>query len=262
MSVVIIQNEIVHYEVLGRGRPLIFLHGWVGSWRYWIPAMQVCSTSFRAYAIDFWGFGDSEKNSSSYSLAEQASLIRQFMDRMGLVKAAIIGHALGACAAMHFASSFPEAVDRILAISIPHGESMIHPRLRSSSPLELAEWLLGRDEVSQAARVEAIKADPRAIQTTLEKLPALNLHDLSYNLLIPCLFVHGLTDPAVTPPGFDELIGLPEHTHHCLFEDSGHFPMLDESNKFNRLLADFLALPSGTSPRQLQVKEEWKRRVR
>jgi CheY-like chemotaxis protein len=32
--------EIVHYEVLGRGRPLIFLHGWIGSWRYWIPSMQ------------------------------------------------------------------------------------------------------------------------------------------------------------------------------------------------------------------------------
>jgi hypothetical protein len=37
---------------------------------------------------------------------------------------------------------------------------------------------------------------------------------------------------------------------------------LDESSKFNRLLADFLALPSGESPRQLQLKEEWKRRVR
>ena len=40
MSVVLLNQEIVHYEVLGRGRPLILLHGWVGSWRYWIPVMQ------------------------------------------------------------------------------------------------------------------------------------------------------------------------------------------------------------------------------
>ena len=50
--------------------------------------------------------------------------------------------------------------------------------------------------------------------------------------------------------------------HQIVFESSGHFPMLDESSKFNRLLADFLNLNSGVSPRQLQLKEEWKRRVR
>ena len=52
------------------------------------------------------------------------------------------------------------------------------------------------------------------------------------------------------------------HVHQINLEESGHFPMLDESAKFNRLLTDFLALDSGLSPRELQLKEEWKRRVR
>jgi hypothetical protein len=38
--------------------------------------------------------------------------------------------------------------------------------------------------------------------------------------------------------------------------------MMDEAARFNRLLTDFLALDSGLSPRELQLKEEWKRRVR
>jgi hypothetical protein len=38
--------------------------------------------------------------------------------------------------------------------------------------------------------------------------------------------------------------------------------MLDQPNKFNRLMNDFLDLPSGQSPQQLQLKEEWRRRVR
>ena len=38
--------------------------------------------------------------------------------------------------------------------------------------------------------------------------------------------------------------------------------MLDQPNYFNRLMVDFLALNSGESPRQLQLKEEWKRRLR
>ena len=52
MSVIVLGSDIVHYEVLGRGRPLLFLHGWVGSWRYWIPSMQAASISYRTYALD------------------------------------------------------------------------------------------------------------------------------------------------------------------------------------------------------------------
>ena len=51
-------------------------------------------------------------------------------------------------------------------------------------------------------------------------------------------------------------------THQIEMESSGHFPMIDEATRFNRLLTDFLALDSGVSPRELQVKDEWRRRVR
>src|SRR5512133_1631082 len=96
MSVVLIDNQVVHYEVLGRGRPLIFLHGWVGSWRYWMTTMQSASFSFRAYAMDLWGFGDSAKCPPKYNLSNQINLLSDFMDKMGIVKTALIGHGLGA----------------------------------------------------------------------------------------------------------------------------------------------------------------------
>ncbi len=40
MSSIILDGSMVHYEALGCGRPIVFLHGWVGSWRYWINAMH------------------------------------------------------------------------------------------------------------------------------------------------------------------------------------------------------------------------------
>ena len=54
MSAILLDQSIVHYEALGRGRPIVFLHGWVGSWRYWLSSMQVASTSYRAYALDLY----------------------------------------------------------------------------------------------------------------------------------------------------------------------------------------------------------------
>ncbi len=262
MSAVILQDEIVHYEVLGRGRPVIFLHSWVGSWRYWIPSMQAVSFNFRAYALDLWGFGDTAKNTANYSLEQQVNLLDEFMQAMGIGKVALIGHGLGAIVALLFAQRFSRFVDRVMVIGLPDSRSAIHPRLYTESPAELADWLLGRDEVGEAARMEAPKADPRAIQLSMYDLDSLDLAQLPLNLSTPCLMISGQDDPAVSGPAPEQINAFPELVHLIQFEQCGHFPMLDEPTRFQRLTADFLSLGPGIGPRQLQLKEEWKRRVR
>lgn len=263
MSIVILQEEIVHYEVLGRGRPLIFLHGWVGSWRYWIPAMQAASISFRTYAIDLWGFGDSAKRPTLYTLDQQVNLLDSFMQEMGIGKIAMIGHGLGALVSLLYTQRYSKWVDRVMAISMPNGQHSVNPRLYASTAPEMVDWLLARSTENDPLRAEAAKADPRAVQSSLDSLHQLDTGQLSQSLTTPCLMVYGQNDPVVEgSPAPEQLAALPENIHQVVFETSGHFPMLDETSKFNRLVADFLSLSSGISPRQLQLKEEWKRRVR
>jgi pimeloyl-ACP methyl ester carboxylesterase len=262
MSVVLIEQKVVHYEVLGRGRPVIFLHGWVGSWRYWIPVMQAASVSYRAYAIDFWGFGDSAKSSPNYDLSKQVQLIDSFLYEMGIGRVALVGHGLGAVVAVQYALQQPDIVDRVMAVSYPMNDTCVNPRLRAAAPVDLAEWLLGKSPSSEPVRADATKTDTQAILASLSGLGANEVKDASARLSTSCLLVNGASDQAVTVPDLNNLAALPEQTHAITFEQSGHFPMLDEGNKFNRLLVDFLSLASGESPRQLQLKEEWKRRVR
>jgi pimeloyl-ACP methyl ester carboxylesterase len=262
MSAILLEREIVHYEVLGRGRPILFLHGWVGSWRYWIPVMQAASVSFRTYAIDLWGFGDSAKNPAHYSLTEQMRLLDGFLEELGIMRFVVVGHGLGAVLGLMYARQNPGVVDRVMAVGLPLEESMVNARLRSDSPAALAEWLLGRLPTAEAARSDAPKADGAAIQTSLNGLVAANLSGLWRTTNISTLLVNGVNDPAVQPPRMDQLPNMPELVHSVAFEQSEHFPMLDETSKFNRLLTDFLSLSSGESPRDLQLKEEWKRRIR
>jgi pimeloyl-ACP methyl ester carboxylesterase len=262
MSAIILQNEIVHYEVLGRGRPLVFLHDWVGSWRYWIPTMQAASAAHRAYALDLWGFGDSAKERTFYSLEGQLGLLEEFLRELGMGKIALAGHGFGAIIGLLFALRRPGAVDRVLAIGYPHREASLHPRLRSAGPIELADWLLERSPAAEPARIEAAKTDPQAITAALASLQNLSLPDLPAQTRLPCLLVYGASDPALPAPSLDLLASLPENVHGVMLDGCGHFPMLDEPSKFNRLMTDFLSLPNGESPRQLQLKEEWKRRVR
>jgi pimeloyl-ACP methyl ester carboxylesterase len=262
MSAVILRDEIIHYEVLGRGRPIIFLHDWVGSWRYWIPTMQAASLSFRTYALDLWGFGDTAKNPSYYSIEQQLSLMEEFLEELGIGKIALVGHGLGAILAALYSIRHPSDVDRLMVISLPHSENAIAPRMGSNQPAELADWLMGRTPTTETAWLEASKADPKAITLSLVSIQNIDLTRLSDQVIIPCLLAHGIDDPAIEAIHTEQAATLPEHMHYILFEQSGHYPMLDEPAKFNRLLTDFLSLPSSESPRQLQLKEEWKRRVR
>ncbi len=119
MSAITIENDLVHYEVLGRGRPVILLHGWLGSWRYWIPAMQQLSMKYRTYALDFWGFGDSGRDARRYDFASQVLLLDQFMDKLGIAKAALVGHDLGAAVAARYAVQHPDRVPRLMVVSPP-----------------------------------------------------------------------------------------------------------------------------------------------
>ena len=266
MSAILLEGSIVHYEVLGRGRPVIFLHGWVGSWKYWIASMQVTSTSYRAYALDLWGFGDTAHNILSYSLEQQSALLDRFLNEMGIGKIALVCHGLGALVGMKFAT-LPQnvgRVDRLMAVSCPLSFDAVNSRLKadSPSPVELTEWLSSRTPEATTALSDSAKADSKAIAASMVGLQADNLYGAFRNLSvpIPCLLVYGDKDQAISSPG--EGSSLSSMTHQISLEGSGHFPMIDETIRFNRLLTDFLALDSGVSPGELQMKEEWKRRVR
>ena len=262
MSAIILQNEIVHYEVLGRGRPIVFLHGWVGSWRYWIPSMQAASMNFRAYAIDMWGFGDSAKSTNRYLLTQQLQLLDNFLEELGIGKIALVGHGLGALVALLFAEKNPADVDRVMAVGVPLDLAQVDSRMYQASPEELAHWLLDSTPDSNAARDEAPKADRDAIFHSLRHLDQIDISELPNRLKIPCLLVHGQNDPAIKIATQENVSLLPQHFHFLTFETAGHFPMLDVPNKFNRLMTDFMNLTSGESPKELALKEEWKRRVR
>jgi pimeloyl-ACP methyl ester carboxylesterase len=119
MSAITIGGDLVHYEVLGRGRQVVLVHGWLGSWRYWVPTMQQLQSRYRLYALDLYGFGDSGRNPQKYDLEHQIDLMVDFMNRLGLPKAAIIGHGLGALLSAEFARRYPERVPRLMLVSAP-----------------------------------------------------------------------------------------------------------------------------------------------
>jgi len=119
MSAITLGGDLVHYEVLGRGRTVLLLHGWVGSWRYWVPVMQQLHLKYRVFAVDLFGFGDSAKNPRRYTLDEQVRMLVQFLQSIQQKKVAVVAHGLGAWVAAEMARRSPETVAKMLLLSPP-----------------------------------------------------------------------------------------------------------------------------------------------
>lgn len=168
MSAITIEHDLIHYEVLGRGRPVILVHGWLGSWRYWVPAMQHLSMKYRVYALDLWGFGDSGRNAARYPFAMQVQLLEEFMARLGIAKAALVGHDLGAAVIARFAALHPDRVPRLLVVGPPLFTLPDQERPSAAAGTQQAD---PADKPATDARQEvAIAADPSAgAEKTAEK---------------------------------------------------------------------------------------------
>ena len=265
MSITTVGTHLIHYEALGRGQPMIFLHGWLGSWRYWWPSMQAMSTQHRSFAFDLWGFGDSTKSPAMYTMNAYVEMIDQFINQLGVVGPVIlVGHSLGAAVALHYAAQNPDNVDKVAAVALPLQQSSIHGRLAQSDPDSFLDKVIGKANSFSEINSEIRKTDPAAMNELAKELAssaAINLADDLANCSRPVLLVFGGQDPVVplSPGTLSQLQRANSNRHYVILDECSHFPMLQEKAKFNRLLLDFIHTDSLA---EVAPKEYWQRRTR
>ena len=262
MSAIILESSLVHYEALGRGKPLLFLHDWLGSWRYWVPTMVDMSSTTRTYALDFWGFGDSDKVTTRYSIPGYVSQVELFMDQMGIQRVPVIGHGLGGVVGVYFALAHPERVEQLMTVCTPlTATDIARPLSGYAGGDNPAKMILGRRLKSyEEVDIEASKTDGKAVMESVRSAMNYNLLDALESLDLPVLIVCGREDPIIQVPDDDTLEDLDYNVYPFIFEAAQHYPMLEETGKFNRLLRDFLVHRDNWDA--IEIKDEWKRRMR
>lgn len=265
MSAVVVKDGLIHYEAIGHGTPpLVFIHGWLGSWRYWMPAMEELSAKRRTYALDLWGFGDSDKLKTHYNIDAYLKLLEQFLDKLIIERPlhpTLIGHALGGVVALLFAAQNPERVEQVMAVSVPLvGAAINRPLASFSGNSDALARLVARRANFPEIDVEARKTDTDAITYSVRSAMGHDLRNVLPPIKAPVLLVYGGSDPIVKPAQEEWLRDCNDNVHTIFLDSAQHFPMLEERNKFNRLLKDFLDAKGDLH--SLELKEEWQRRLR
>jgi len=259
MSSIVTDRGLVHYEAYGRGRPVILLHCWLGSWNYWVSTMEALKDRYKTYALDFWGFGESTKKGDGFGVSDYVEMVVQFMERMGLERAPVMGHSMGGTVSLSLTLAHPERVQKVAVVGSPiTGDGLsVMLRLAAKRPLAaiaysipgalpLGVWLsspfLARDWKTWYAMFEQDLS-----RTTLHSfhysIASLRKTDLTPHLgqiRVPVLGIYGRKD-RIVDPGQGAL--LEQHVplgQVAYFEKSGHFPMLDEPDRFHATLREFL----------------------
>jgi pimeloyl-ACP methyl ester carboxylesterase len=270
MSIMVVDRQMVHYEVFGHGRPVIFLHGWLGSWRYWFPTMERVAENFRTYSFDFWGFGESRRKDTNESIQNYSDQVIRFLDELGIDRVLLVGHSMGGMVALKTAINHPRRVSRVAAVGAPIvGDSLswllkLTDRPIMADAFARVPWFrrfmfsqfLGETNDPHVHEIldDSVKSSSTTLRNAVGSMWRTDLRPELPRLTVPTLIVHGGRDAIVHPNQADLFDNIPS-AEVVVMPESRHFPFLDEADLFNDILLRFLKQePPRTMPR-MQVRQ-------
>jgi pimeloyl-ACP methyl ester carboxylesterase len=118
-----LSQGLLFWREIGKGTPLIFLHGAWHDSSQWVSAMELLSLDCHCFAPDLLGFGESENPNIHYSIDLQVECLAEFLYALKLDKVYLVGESLGGWIAASYALKYPEQVLGVVLLA-PEGISL------------------------------------------------------------------------------------------------------------------------------------------
>jgi pimeloyl-ACP methyl ester carboxylesterase len=259
VSSITTDQGILHYEVYGRGRPVIFLHGWLGSVELWRDTMTYLGQYYRTYSIDFWGFGESGKKQETYAVHDFVGMVDQFMEQLGIVSAPLVGHSMGGTVSLSVALKYPQRVQQVTVIGSPINGNSLSLLLKMAGYqwvaglvfnfFDIFRWIMyhiyspivcRHPDFPDMMDKDLSKTILDSFLTSIHTLRKTDLSARLHEINIPVMGMYGNRDVIVSPRQWKLLKRGAPQTRVERFPKAGHFIMLDEAEAFRETLKDFL----------------------
>jgi pimeloyl-ACP methyl ester carboxylesterase len=121
----------LYYERRGSGRPLILLHGGLGSGEMFGPVLGQLATAHEVITVDLQGHGRTADIDRPITLAHMAADIAALIDHLALDRPDVVGYSLGGGVAMQTAADYPAKVRKLVMASVYLTPDAVYPELRA-----------------------------------------------------------------------------------------------------------------------------------
>jgi len=258
MSMIRVRDIDLYYEETGQGRPVLLIHGLGMSTRDWEMQTAFFSKDYRVITFDLRGHGRSEKPAGPYSIASFGSDTAALIRSLEAAPAHVVGISLGGVIAFQLAVSAPELVKTMVIVN--SGPEFIVATARQRFEMfrrlflirimgmrSVADFLSkrlfpqkGQERLRRAVAARWAQNDPQAYLNSFRALDGWSVSESLGDIRSPTLVISA--DQDYTPVSYKKLyVSKMPDAELAVVADSRHATPLDQPDRFNRILADFLS---------------------
>lgn len=246
----------LHYLEAGRGETIVFVPGWTMPAEIWEAQIRYFSENFRAVAFDPRAQGRSEIAADGYTVERRAQDIKELLDALGAKPVVLVAWSLGVLESLAYVARHGDA--RLAALVLvdnsigeeppPVTDPTFLPRLRRERAATVTRFVRGMfrqprpDGYYQRLIALALRT-PHQASIKLLSYPYSRQYwkEIVYRVERPLMYV-------VNPRFKEQALNLKRNKPDAeieVFEQAGHALFVDEPERFNRLLADFIRDKTG-----------------
>lgn len=193
----------LYVENHGAGRPLILLHGGLGSGEMFRPILGTLAERHQVFSVDLQGHGrtaDIDRPLDPRLMADDTGAL---IDHLRLDRPDVVGYSLGGGVALHMASRFPTKVGRLVMVSVNVRPDAIYPEMREQQAQVSAAAAEFMTDTPMYRLYQRVAPRPEDFPTLLDKIGAMMAEDFDLTEQVRSLQVPTLiaaADADMAPP--------------------------------------------------------------
>jgi pimeloyl-ACP methyl ester carboxylesterase len=244
----------VHCQVTGSGpATLLFVHGWLGSGEWWSAQRDHFAGRYTVALVDLPGHGRSGRARAHWSARQYAEDLRAVVDRIGTQRVVLVGHSMSGAYVVEAASLIPSTaavivvdtlkdLDRVMTYEQANESlfALYRKDFRSAVEELLPRYLFAQSTpaaVRRRLQDEFLKSDPDLAVKVIEPLYRMDIRESARRLAVPVRAINSDFSPTNAEGNRRYL-----RDYDCAsISGTGHYPMLERPDEFNRLLDELLS---------------------
>jgi pimeloyl-ACP methyl ester carboxylesterase len=248
----------IAYVMEGEGTTMVFIHEVATDHRLWHHQRTYFRTRYRRIVVDVLGHGQVAWPRHEISIEYAARRVQQLLERQGTGPAFVIGVSMGAAVAMWLALEAPALVQGLVLVSPwsdadDYMQRLVNQLYRVAEAEDMATYIdmflryifpsADLDRYTSDVgllRALALAQNPKVVADALAACLAFNVRGRLKEIRVPGLVIAGMQD-LFTPPYLARAVaeGLSEGKLE-IWEETGHFPLLEDPVRFNGRLEAFI----------------------